>query len=189
VIVLLLMVLAIASLSFILYPRAIITVDGEGRIIGEIEYIDKKHSDSTSILGSSKRFVEAFLSHNSATVMEDKFLALSMMDAPLRDKWRKIWFDENAIARIKDAQSYCLVVIDDEGSSFKPTTNNTFFVSTLGQVKCTSLSGTQSVTEKFVFEFSAVPVQRTWKNTSGIKIVSLFNNPFDDEYFDEKVNS
>lgn len=162
---------------YIKKPGHVISLDSTGRVIGELQLMSEATRMEADYLAASKRFTEAFLSHNSATVLEDKYLALSMMSEDLREKWRDIWFELNAVNVIQEQKIHCVVLIDDDRTTFKYALNDTFYMSATGTIKCGDSDQTGT---SFVFDFSGRPAPVTWNQTSGIEIINLFNNPFED---------
>lgn len=175
----------VTAFIFLNRPAQVLTLDKTGRVVGEVQLLAASTRAKSDYLGASKRFVEAFLSHNSATVAEDKYLALSMMSEPLRQKWQDTWFELNVVNDIQDQKVHCVVLLDENKTTFKQALNNTFFMSAVGDIACGDKAKTRV---PFTLDFSAQPHPVSWNQTSGIEIINLFNNPFDSYKDNEESN-
>ena len=165
----------VTAVIFIMLPDKVVVVDENGKIIGNIQYSVGLSREMPDFSGPAKRFTQYFLSHNSATVLEDKYLALSMMSEPLRNRWRKTWFEQNVVSEIEKLAVHCDVLIDDKLTSIKEVKDDVYHVNHTGKIVC----GDESRNEiPFNIDFSLASTQITAKNTSGIEVINLFNDPF-----------
>ena len=83
-----------------LKPVPVLLVDRDGRYIGRIEYPSAAPLSEAQLEALSKRFVQHYLSQNSATVYADAEIALAAMCPTLRRKTQTSWIEGGKLAAI-----------------------------------------------------------------------------------------
>ena len=172
-------VLAITITVAVLKPERIILIDKTtGVIVNELDTLSSSVRSEAEMAVGGKRFVELFISQNSSTVLEDKFLALNMMEPDLHTHWKKVWFDHNAISDIKKMKTHCNVILDQKKSEIVPAQDGQYMMKAVGQMDCTTIDMAGSDVRPFDFRFTLRGTPRRWSNTTGVKVVRLFDDPF-----------
>jgi len=67
-----------------LAAKPVVAVDAAGRVLGRMEYLDPASRSDDEIIAGAKRFLDDYLSLNSATIFDDYAAALNMMTPALR---------------------------------------------------------------------------------------------------------
>lgn len=110
---------AVVLMVLVLKPTPVMVVDESGNPIGQYEWFDSQSRSEIEVLASSKRFVQSYISLNSATIFEDAAIALNAMCDPLQDETKKEWKDKGYLARVYNAGAVSRVSFDDEKSTIE----------------------------------------------------------------------
>ncbi len=81
-------------------PVPVLMVDEEGRYVAKVIYTEGPALDEKQLEAAGKRFVQHFLSQNSATIYEDAAISLAAMCQPLRESTHQQWVAGGKLARV-----------------------------------------------------------------------------------------
>ena len=84
-------------------PIPVLTMDQDGRLIGNIDYVDPLSRTDTELISGTKYFLLHHLSANSATIYEDAAIALSMMADTLSERTLAQYKTTNQLREIEKA--------------------------------------------------------------------------------------
>lgn len=100
----------VAALAFVLLAAIvtwrtppIVAVNREGQLLGHIQWLSAMRRSRRELVAASMRFVQDYLSANSATVIPDYVQALNMMATPLRQETVRALQKSAYIARVRSA--------------------------------------------------------------------------------------
>ena len=154
-------------------PIPVLTFDKEGRLLGNIDYVDPMQRTDNELLGDTKYFLIHYLSANSATIYDDAAIALTMMSEELRQKKIEQYKTTNQLKTIEEADVSSRVVFarDDEDKK-KPTVvwrrDGKAAVRLGGQVRIGDEIGND-----FFVELTLKLVPRTLSNAHGIEVIDI----------------
>ncbi len=84
-------------------PIPVLTMDQDGRLIGNLDYVDPLSRTDTELIAGTKYFLQHHLSANSATIYEDAAIALSMMADTLSERTLAQYKTTNQLREIEKA--------------------------------------------------------------------------------------
>ena len=67
-----------------LAPKPVVAVNAAGQVLGRMDYLGPDSRSNAEIIAAAKRFLDDYLSLNSATIFDDYAQALNMMSPALR---------------------------------------------------------------------------------------------------------
>ncbi|WP_297445062.1 hypothetical protein [Acidiferrobacter sp.] len=152
----------------------IIAVDRAGTVLGRIQWLGAVHRSRREIITASMRFLQDYLSVNSATVVPDYIQALDMMAPPLRATTVAILRETAYLARVRAARLRSWV-------SFAKSPNHPRLARRDGRRFLVRLSGVLHVVlpngrrhnERFTLILTEVAVARRMHDTAGILIEAI----------------
>ncbi len=152
-------------------PIPVLTFDAQGRLLGQIDYVDPMQRADNELLADTKYFLIHYLSANSATIYDDAAIALTMMSEELRKKKLEQYKLTNQLKLIEKADVSSRVVFAREGDK-KPTViwrrDGKAAVRIGGQVRV----GKDTENDFFV-ELTLRLVPRTLENAHGIEVIDI----------------
>lgn len=161
----------------------ILAVDqATGRIIGEIAWSDRPRSDE-EITVDIKRWGLAYLSQNSDTIFEEASIALSAMDASLRDRVLTQWesedlikaFGTNYLAYIRDLQQVARVEYT-ESIALMAGEDGRYSARLIGDIVIDPKVGNQAGVIPFDSTVIFTTVLYSASNTLGLKVLEVIDN-------------
>ena len=168
-------VLIVASSAMIIAmlsrPVPVLLVDEQGRYVAEVSYRESPPLNEQQLETMSKRFLQHYLSQNSATIYEDAALALAALCPALREPTRKEWVDGGRLARIVERVQVSRVVFS-EFALLKYLTPTDIQVSAVGKILFSSdRSGEISTDFKLLMSLRLAPI--TANNYLGIEVCDI----------------
>jgi len=152
-------------------PIPVLTFDSQGRLLGQIDYVDPMQRADNELLADTKYFLIHYLSANSATIYDDAAIALTMMSDELRKKKLEQYKLTNQLKLIEQADVSSRVVFAREGEK-KPAViwrrDGKAAVRLGGQVRV----GKDTENDFFV-ELTLRLVPRTLENAHGIEVIDI----------------
>ncbi len=152
-------------------PIPVLTFDSQGRLLGQIDYVDPMQRADNELLADTKYFLIHYLSANSATIYDDAAIALTMMSDELRKKKLEQYKLTNQLKLIEQADVSSRVVFAREGDK-KPAViwrrDGKAAVRLGGQVRV----GKDTENDFFV-ELTLRLVPRTLENAHGIEVIDI----------------
>jgi hypothetical protein len=88
-----------------LTPPHSVVINESGQVVGALEYFDEWSRSDTEIIASSKHFIRSHLSLNTATIFDDRAIALNMMEKSLHDQTLLDLAESNFFTIVEDAQT------------------------------------------------------------------------------------
>lgn len=99
--------------ALLLRPTPILMVDTEGRYTAEVSYKTSPTVGNGELETLVKRFVQHYLSQNSATIYADAELSLAAMCPPLRKSTHAEWVDGGRLGRIVERVQVSRILFSD----------------------------------------------------------------------------
>ena len=157
--------------AFMIRPLPIILVDQEGRYIAQVNYIDGPPMDEVQLESMSKRFIQHYMSQNSATIYEDAEISLAAMCPQLRTKIRKEWVEGGKLARVVQRLQLSRTIFSDF-QLLKYLNSDDIQVGLTGKILLSGTQG-QDISSDFNLELSLKLVPINPRNYLGIEVCSV----------------
>ena len=88
------------SIAYIIKPMPVLLVDEQGRYVAKVNYLSATPLSPLQLESMVKRFVQYYLSQNSATIYEDAVISLAALCPSLRTETQRQWIEGGKLARI-----------------------------------------------------------------------------------------
>ncbi|MHB8454001.1 MAG: hypothetical protein ACYDDO_04730 [Acidiferrobacterales bacterium] len=166
-----------------LAPRPVVAVDAAGRVLGQMEYLDPANRSDAEIIAGAERFLDDYLSLNSATIFEDYAAALNMMTPGLRKatlaalQRTLATADGDYLARVRAAQTRSRVRFSDTPSGARILTRHGSFIQVriAGRIHVIGSDNHESV-RPFDTTLTVAIVARTSNDTAGLEVAGITDN-------------
>ena len=157
----------------ILQPIPVLLVDQDGRYIGRIEYPSAAPLSEAQLEVVSKRFVQHYLSQNSATVYADAEIALAAMCPALRRQTQTNWIEGGKLAAVVQRVQVSRVIFT-EFKVLKYLNANDIQVALVGKILISDdlAGGGQSRANIFHLHLAMRQVPLSERNHLGIEVCS-----------------
>lgn len=99
--------------ALMLRPTPVLMVDTEGRYTAQVSYTTSPVIGNRELESLVKRFVQHYLSQNSATIYEDAELSLAAMCHPLRKATHDEWIGGGRLGRIVERVQVSRILFSD----------------------------------------------------------------------------
>lgn len=99
--------------ALIVRPTPVLLVDEQGRYLAKVDYLSELPLSPVQLEVMAKRFVQHYLSQNSATLYEDAAIALAAMCPSLRTQTQNEWLEGGRLARIVQRLQLSRVIFAD----------------------------------------------------------------------------
>ena len=86
-------------------PKPVLVVDESGKVIGNIEILNKKARSNDEIIAASKRYLTNCMSLNSATIYDDYAECMNMQTPEMLASTREALAAQNYLPRIEKAKT------------------------------------------------------------------------------------
>jgi len=152
-------------------PIPVLTMDQDGRLIGNIDYVDPLSRTDTELISGTKYFLQHHLSANSATIYEDAAIALSMMADRLSERTLAQYKTTNQLREIEkaDVTSRMTFARDSEKRARVVwRRDDTAAVALQGDVRIG-----EDISNAYYVELTVQIVPRTQDYAHGIKIIDI----------------
>ncbi|VAW82937.1 hypothetical protein MNBD_GAMMA13-692 [hydrothermal vent metagenome] len=167
--------LALYTGAFILVkagqPIPVLTMDQEGRLLGNIDYVDPLSRTDIELISSAKYFLLHHLSATSATIYEDAAVALSMMGDELRERTVSQYKKTNQLREIEKADVTSRITFARDSEKRARVVwrrNDTAAIALRGDVRIGD-----EVSNPYYVELTVQIVPRTQDYAHGIKIIDI----------------
>jgi len=98
----------------VVMPKPLLVVDSDGRLIGEIDFLEPVQRLDEEVISGGGRFLGFFLSLNSHTIFDDYAVATSMMGKELLKKVKKMILEDGYLQKIASANTRSDIEFDKE---------------------------------------------------------------------------
>lgn len=78
----------------------ILLIDEQGKYVAKVDYLSELPLNPLQLESMVKRFVQYYLSQNSATIYEDAAIALAALCPSLRAETQREWIEGGKLARV-----------------------------------------------------------------------------------------
>ena len=167
--------LALYTGAFILVkagqPIPVLTMDQEGRLLGNIDYVDPLSRTDIELISGAKYFLLHHLSANSATIYEDAAVTLSMMGDELRERTVSQYKKTNQLREIEKADVTSRITFARDSEKRARVVwrrNDTAAIALRGDVRIGD-----DVSNPYYVELTVQIVPRTQDYAHGIKIIDI----------------
>jgi len=152
-------------------PIPVLTMDQDGRLLGNIDYVDPLSRTDIELISGAKYFLQHHLSANSATIYEDAAIALSMMDDDLSERTLAQYKTTNQLREIEKADVTSRLTFAREPEQRARVAwrrNDTAAIDLRGDVRIGD-----NVSNPYYVELTVQIVPRTQDYAHGIKIIDI----------------
>ena len=163
-----------ASMIFVVLVNRqppILLVDSEGRYIARAEYITEPPLNERQLEVMAKRFIQHYLSQNSATIYEDAEIALAALCEHLRRKTHEEWVNGGKLVRVLERVQISRVVFTNF-KVLKYLNSNDIQIAIAGRVLVSNDKAGESGSD-FNMELSARLVPLSANNYLGLEVCSI----------------
>lgn len=152
-------------------PVPVLMVDTEGRYVAQVNYRQSPALDERQLEALTKRFVQHYLSQNSATIYEDAEISLAAMCPVLKKATHDEWVNGGKLAKVVERLQISRVLFS-EFTLLKYLSSKDIQVETGGQIILGDDSRGDSISN-FKLELSLQLVPLTSRNYLGIEVCSI----------------
>ena len=152
-------------------PIPVLTMDQDGRLIGNIDYVDPLSRTDTELIAGTKYFLQHHLSANSATIYEDAAIALSMMADRLSERTLAQYKTTNQLREIEKADVTSRITFArnaEQRARVVWRRDDTAAVALQGDVRIG-----EDISNAYYVELTVQIVPRTQDYAHGIKILDI----------------
>ena len=152
-------------------PIPVLTMDQDGRLIGNIDYVDPLSRTDTELISGTKYFLLHHLSANSATIYEDAAIALSMMADRLSERTLAQYKTTNQLREIEKADVTSRMTFAREPEQRALVVwrrDDTAAIALQGDVRIG-----EEISNAYYVELTVQIVPRTQDYAHGIKIIDI----------------
>jgi len=159
-----------------LVPVPVIAVNGNGQILGKIEYLNPTTRTDDEVIAGAKYFLDRFLSLNSSTIFNDNAAALTMMEEDLRNRKIEELKATNYLIRAENARAHSFNDFDKtDGAIIIARRDLLRSVRLKGNLVITAVDG-QTLEKPFDITLDLRIVARNTFVTTGLSVVDIRNN-------------
>ncbi len=157
--------------ALIARPTPVLLVDEQGRYLAKVDYLSELPLSPVQLEAMVKRFVQHYLSQNSATLYEDAAIALAAMCPSLRRQTQNEWLEGGRLARIVQRLQLSRVLFSDFNID-KYLNSKDIQVTIGGRLLISEAQG--EITESpFLLNLSFSLVPLTSRNYLGIEVCGI----------------
>ncbi|MHB8346904.1 MAG: hypothetical protein ACYDHM_06855 [Acidiferrobacterales bacterium] len=156
-------------------PKPVVAVNAAGQVLGHMEYLSPDSRSDTEIIAASRRFLDDYLSLNSATLFDDYAAALNMMSPALRAATlAALRRGGDYLARVRAAHARSRLSFDAPpgGERILERRGLTAQVRIRGELHIHDHGGRATV-RPFNITLDVAIVARTMANTAGLEITGI----------------
>ena len=157
--------------AYTLKPIPVLLIDEQGRYVAKVEYLTELPLSPLQLESMVKRFIQYYLSQNSATIYEDAAIALAAMCPSLRTQTQREWVEGGRLARIVQRLQLSRVIFSNF-SILKYVDTKDVQVLIKGKLLVSETQGTINETE-FASELAFNLVPLSIRNYLGIEVCSI----------------
>ncbi|MFQ5588172.1 MAG: hypothetical protein ACE5F7_04970 [Nitrospiria bacterium] len=95
-------------------PKPLLVVDSEGRVIGDIDFLEPVKRLDEEIISGGMRFLDFYLSMNSHTIFDEYAVATSMMGPELLEEIKRLITEDGYLHKIATANTRSDIEFDQE---------------------------------------------------------------------------
>ncbi len=98
----------------VVLPKPLLVVDSEGRVMGQIDFLEPVKRLDAEIITGGMRFLDFYLSLNSETIFDDYTIATGMMGPDLLEESKRLISEDGYLQKIAIAKSRSHIAFDQE---------------------------------------------------------------------------